>query len=223
VSTWLITGANRGLGLEIARAALGGGENVVVGARKPDSVPSDVTESDRALAVALDVTDRGSVEAAVTAATERFDGIDVLVNNAGYGFIGAFEETADAEERALFDVNVFGLIAMTRAVLPQMREAGRGRIVNIGSRGGFEGNPGVSAYCASKFAVEALDGEVRGFGVRCMVVEPGSLRTDFWTPARCAGRDAASAPTTARRPTIASTRRTGATTVRRGTRSRRRR
>jgi NAD(P)-dependent dehydrogenase (short-subunit alcohol dehydrogenase family) len=114
---------------------------------------------------------------------ERFGGIDVLVNNAGRGLLGALEEITDAEARSLFDLNVFGLINVTRAVLPVMRGQGSGRLVHIGSRSGFEGEPGVSLYSASKFAVagisEALSAEMAPFGIQSMVVEPGVFRTDF--------------------------------------------
>ena len=183
MTTWFITGASRGLGAEIARAALKGGDDVVVAVRNPDRLPGDLQSSDQVLAVALDVTDGGAIPAAVQAATDRFGGIDVLVNNAGRGLLGALEEIGDDEARSLFDLNVFGLINMTRAVLPGMRRQGSGKIVNIGSRSGFEGEPGVSLYSASKFAVagisEALAAEMAPFGIQSMVVEPGVLRTDF--------------------------------------------
>ncbi|WP_435126173.1 SDR family NAD(P)-dependent oxidoreductase [Actinacidiphila sp. bgisy144] len=183
MSTWFITGASRGLGLEIARAALRGGDTVVAAARNPRRLPADLLGSDRVLGVALDVTRSEEITAAVEAAVRRFGTVDVLVNNAGRGLLGALEEVTDAEARALFDLNVFGLIAVTRAVLPVMRAAGAGKIVHIGSRSGFEGEPGVSMYNASKFAVagigEALAVELAPFGIQSMVVEPGVFRTDF--------------------------------------------
>jgi NAD(P)-dependent dehydrogenase (short-subunit alcohol dehydrogenase family) len=183
MSTWFITGASRGLGAEIARAALRGGDNVVVAVRNPDRVPEDLKTAANALVVALDVTDAQAIPGAVQTATDRFGGIDVLVNNAGRGLLGALEEITDAEARSLFDLNVFGLINVTRAVLPVMRKQGSGRLVHIGSRSGFEGEPGVSLYCASKFAVagisEALSAEMAPFGIQSMVVEPGVFRTDF--------------------------------------------
>nr|WSZ94254.1 SDR family NAD(P)-dependent oxidoreductase [Streptomyces sp. NBC_00857] len=183
MATWFVTGASRGIGSEIARAALAGGHNVVVAVRNPERVPADLRNSDRVLAVALDVTDNDSIPQAVEAAVDRFGGIDVLVNNAGRGLLGALEEITDAEARSLFDLNVFGLINVTRAVLPAMRKQGSGRLVHIGSRSGFEGEPGVSLYCASKFAVagisEALSAEMAPFGIQSMVVEPGVFRTDF--------------------------------------------
>ncbi|MCX4511223.1 SDR family NAD(P)-dependent oxidoreductase [Streptomyces sp. NBC_01619] len=183
MATWFVTGASRGIGAEIARAALAEGNNVVVGVRNPERVPDDLKNSDRVLAVALDVSDNDSIPQAVEAAVDRFGGIDVLVNNAGRGLLGALEEITDAEARSLFDLNVFGLINVTRAVLPVMRKQGSGKLVHIGSRSGFEGEPGVSLYSASKFAVagvsEALAAEMAPFGIQSMVVEPGVFRTDF--------------------------------------------
>ncbi|MFF7888542.1 SDR family NAD(P)-dependent oxidoreductase [Streptomyces sp. NPDC020794] len=183
MATWFVTGASRGIGAEIARAALAGGHNVVVAVRNPERVPADLKNSDNVVAVALDVTDNDSIPRAVEAAVIRFGGIDVLVNNAGRGLLGALEEITDAEARSLFDLNVFGLINVTRAVLPVMRKQGSGRLVHIGSRSGFEGEPGVSLYSASKFAVagisEALSAEMAPFGIQSMVVEPGVFRTDF--------------------------------------------
>ncbi|WP_410673347.1 SDR family NAD(P)-dependent oxidoreductase [Amycolatopsis sp. cmx-4-68] len=183
MNTWFITGASRGLGAEIARTALRGGDNLVVAVRNPSRVPEDLKTAANALVVELDVTDAEAIPAAVRAATDRFGGIDVLVNNAGRGLLGALEEITDAETRSLFDLNVFGLVDMTRAVLPVMRRQGSGKLVHIGSRSGFEGEPGVSMYSASKFAVagisEALSAELAPFGIQSMVVEPGVLRTDF--------------------------------------------
>lgn len=183
MSTWFITGTSRGLGLEIARAAVAAGDAVVAAARNPDALPEGLQRSDRVLGVRLDVTRGEEITRAVAAAVERFGAIDVLVNNAGRGLLGALEEITDAEARSLFDLNVFASINMTRAVLPVMRAAGHGKIVNIGSRSGFEGEPGVSLYSASKFAVagisEALSAELAPFGIQSMVVEPGVFRTDF--------------------------------------------
>ncbi|MEU9291560.1 SDR family NAD(P)-dependent oxidoreductase [Streptomyces sp. NPDC048275] len=183
MATWFVTGASRGIGAEIARAALAEGNNVVVGVRNPERVPADLKNSDKVFAVALDVTDNESIPQAVEAAVDRFGGIDVLVNNAGRGLLGALEEITDAEARSLFDLNVFGLINVTRAVLPVMRKQGSGKLVHIGSRSGFEGEPGVSLYSASKFAVagisEALSAEMAPFNIQSVVVEPGVFRTDF--------------------------------------------
>lgn len=183
MAVWFITGASRGLGAEIARTALRHGDQVIVAVRDPDRILDDLAKSADVLAVALDVTRGQDVPGAVQAAVDRFGRIDVLVNNAGRGLLGAVEEITDAEARSLFDLNVFGLIDVTRAVLPVMRCQGSGTIVNIGSRSGFEGEPGVGLYSASKFAVagltEALAAELAPFGIRAMVVEPGVLRTDF--------------------------------------------
>ena len=183
MATWFVTGAARGIGAEIARAALAAGNNVVVAVRNPDRVPADLSDSDRVSTVGLDVTDQDGIPWAVEAAVDRFGGIDVLVNNAGRGLLGALEEITDAEARSLFDLNVFGLINVTRAVLPVMRGQGSGKLVHVGSRSGFEGEPGVSLYSASKFAVagisEALSAEMAPFGIQSMVVEPGVFRTDF--------------------------------------------
>ncbi|GAA3213929.1 SDR family oxidoreductase [Microbacterium terregens] len=186
MSVWMITGAARGLGLEIARAALAAGEQVALAARRPETLPDDVRSHENVLPVRLDVTDEAQVVFAVGEVVERFGAIDVLVNNAGRGLLGALEEITDAEARSLFDVNVFGLINTTRAVLPVMRAAGHGKLIHIGSRSGFEGEPGVSMYSASKFAVagisEALAAELEPFGIQSMVVEPGVFRTDFLDP-----------------------------------------
>ncbi len=183
MSTWFITGAARGFGAEIARTALAGGDNVAVAVRNPDRIPDDLRNSERVFAVALDVTRTEHIPAAVQSVVDRFGGIDVLVNNAGRGLLGALEEITDAETRSLFDLNVFGLLNVTRAVLPVMRAQGSGKLVHIGSRSGYEGEPGVSMYSASKFAVagisEALSVEMAPFGVQSMVVEPGVFRTDF--------------------------------------------
>ncbi|MFJ2239350.1 SDR family NAD(P)-dependent oxidoreductase [Streptomyces sp. NPDC087859] len=183
MATWFVTGASRGIGAEIARSALTAGNNVVVAVRNPERIPEDLKNSAHVFAVALDVTDNDSIPRAVEAAVDQFGGIDVLVNNAGRGLLGALEEITDAEARSLFDLNVFGLINVTRAVLPVMRKQGSGKLVHIGSRSGFEGEPGVSLYSASKFAVagisEALSVEMAPFGIQSMVVEPGVFRTDF--------------------------------------------
>ena len=183
MATWFITGAARGLGAEIARHALEAGHDVAVGARRLDALPDDLRDAKRCHPVALDVTDQAQIDRAVTEILDRFTTIDVLVNNAGRLLVGALEEVTDAEARSLFDVNVFGLINVTRAVLPSMRAAGSGKIVHIGSRAGFEGEPGVSLYNASKFAVagisEALAAELGSFGIQSMVVEPGAFRTDL--------------------------------------------
>jgi NAD(P)-dependent dehydrogenase (short-subunit alcohol dehydrogenase family) len=181
---WFITGCSTGFGRELARLALYRGERVVVTARDPDKV-RDLIEGhgDETLAVALDVTDPQQVREAVTQAEERFGRIDVLVNNAGYGYFSAIEEGEDAEVRAMFETNFFGLTEMVKAVLPGMRARRSGHIVNISSVGGLVGFPGTGYYAATKFAVEgmseSLSKEVGPLGIRVTVVEPGPFRTDW--------------------------------------------
>ncbi|MFF3763082.1 oxidoreductase [Streptomyces sp. NPDC001922] len=187
MTIWFITGASRGFGLEIARQALAQGDRVVATARDPRAVDAALPgNSGRLLTLPLDVTDTGRAAEAVATAVDRFGGIDVLVNNAGRGLLGAVEETSDAEARAIFDINVFGLLAVTRAVLPVMRRRGSGRIINLSSVGGFVSWAGSGLYCATKFAVEALTESLRieaaPFGVQVTAVEPGPFRTDFLDP-----------------------------------------
>lgn len=184
MTTWFITGASRGFGLEIARQALERGDNVVATARTPRAVEEALAaHADRLLAVPLDVNDEEQARAAVQAAVERFGTIDVLVNNAGRGLLGAVEETSDAEARAVFDTNVFGLLTVTRAVLPVMRARRSGRIVNLSSVGGFVGWAGWGLYCATKFSVEAVTEALRlelaPLGIQATAIEPGPFRTDF--------------------------------------------
>ncbi|WP_445186598.1 oxidoreductase [Pseudonocardia sp. Cha107L01] len=186
MSVWFITGSSRGLGLEIARAALENGHQVVATARDKAAVTRALGSSERLLAVSLDVTDAGRAATAVEEATAAFGRIDVLVNNSGFGLLGAVEEISDAEAREVFDVNVFGLLGVTRAVLPGMRARRSGRIINIGSIGGFVTIPSSGIYGATKFAVEgiteALSAELAGTGVTATVVEPGAFRTEFLAP-----------------------------------------
>ncbi|MFG3060683.1 SDR family NAD(P)-dependent oxidoreductase [Streptomyces sp. NPDC048231] len=182
--TWFITGASRGFGLQIARQALADGDNVVAAACNPKAVTDALPgRPERLLAVPLDVNDPEQAEAAVAAALHRFDRIDVLVNNAGRGLVGAVEETSDAEARSVFDTNVFGLLTVTRAVLPVMRAGRSGTVLNISSVGGFVGWAGWGLYCATKFAVEGLTEamalELAPLGIKVSAVEPGPLRTDF--------------------------------------------
>ena len=182
--TWLVTGAARGLGAGIARAALDAGDRVVVAGRNRDAlIKAFGPDSDNVMSVALDVTDTAAIDAAVEAAMARFGRIDVLVNNAGYGHLGIFEETTSHDARIQFDTNVFGLFDMTRAVLPVMRAQGSGHVFNISSVGGMVGGASGAIYCASKFAVEgfseSIAQEVSPFGVHVTIVEPGFFRTDF--------------------------------------------
>jgi len=182
--TWFITGANRGLGLEITRAALEAGDNVVATARQPRQIDDALAgHSERLHAIPLDVTDRNSVDAAVNAAKARFGRIDVLVNNAGYGQLGAFEEIAPETVSRQFATNVFGVFDVTRAVLPIMRAQRSGHVITISSIAGMQGFEGSSIYCATKHAVsgwsEGLAQEVAPFGIKVTCVYPGRFRTDF--------------------------------------------
>jgi NAD(P)-dependent dehydrogenase (short-subunit alcohol dehydrogenase family) len=184
MTVWFITGASRGFGLEITREALSRGDSVVATARDPRAVLDAIPDADdRLLAVALDVSDPAQISAAVDAAIARFGRIDALINNAGRGLVGSVEETSDAEARAVFDVNVFGLLAITRAVLPHMRAQRSGLVVNLSSVGGFVSWPGWGVYSATKFAVEALSEamthELAPLGIRSVAVEPGPFRTNF--------------------------------------------
>lgn len=181
---WFVTGCSTGFGREIARAALARGGRVVATARDAGRV-ADLADGvgDRLLALELDVTDAGRIGAAVEEAVTRFGRVDVLVNNAGYGYQSSVEEGVEDEIRAQFDANVFGLFALTRAVLPHMRAQGGGHVINISSVAGLAGFPGSGYYAASKHAVEgwsdslAAEGEPLGIKVTC--VEPGPFRTDW--------------------------------------------
>ena len=182
--TWFITGTSSGFGRAFAEHAIAQGHRVVATARSVDGLAALVAQApDRVLALALDVTRTGAAEAAVAAAVERFGRIDVLVNNAGYGVVGALEETPDAELRSLMDTNFFGAMAVTRAALPVLRAQRGGAIVNISSLGGQMSFAGFSAYSASKFALEgaseALAQEMAPFGVKVLIVEPGQFRTNL--------------------------------------------
>ncbi|WP_173932702.1 oxidoreductase [Chelativorans sp. Marseille-P2723] len=182
--TWFITGCSTGFGRELAKAVLKRGWNAAVTARDPAAITDIVADHpERALSAALDVTDKSQIIAAVNAAQRRFGRIDVLVNNAGYGYRSALEESDEEEIHRLFDTNVFGLIEVTRAVLPLMRRQRSGHIVNISSVAGRVANPGSSLYAASKFAVNGLSKglaqEVRPLGIKVTIVEPSAFRTDF--------------------------------------------
>ncbi len=182
--TWLITGASKGLGAAIARIALEHGERVALAARGISADHALVQRfRERTLPLKFDLADERSIEQAVQLAEEQLGPIDVLLNNAGQGIHGAIEETSDSELRALFDVNFFGVATTIRAVLPSMRDRRRGLIINIGSVAGFVANPGTGAYCATKFALEALTEalrkEVAGLGIKVSMAAPGGMRTDF--------------------------------------------
>lgn len=192
---WFITGCSTGFGRELAKQLLETGYRVVVTARDVKKI-QDLVEinPENVLAINLDVTDREQVAEAVGAALHHFGRLDVLVNNAGFGYFGSIEESEEAEVRRMFETNFWGLSAMTRAVLPTMRRQRYGTIVNISSIGGFVGNPGVGYYNATKFAVngfsEALKKEVEPLGVKVLLVQPSGFRTDW------AGRSANEAPET---------------------------
>lgn len=181
---WFITGATRGIGAEIVKAALAAGERVVATGRNRDQIAANFKEhSERLLPVELDVTKELHAFAAVETAVARFGRIDVLVNNAGYGQLGMFEENTASEIQRQFDTNVFGLFNVTRSALPVMRKQRSGRIFNVSSMAGMIGFPIASIYCASKFAIEgfseSLALDAADFGIRVTIVEPGFTRTDF--------------------------------------------
>jgi NAD(P)-dependent dehydrogenase (short-subunit alcohol dehydrogenase family) len=184
MSTWLITGCSTGLGRALAEAVIAASHNAVVTARDANKV-ADLAEgnADRVLALSLDVTDRAQVTKAVTHAEEKFGGIDVLVNNAGYGYRAAVEEGDDPDIRQLFETQFFGAVAMIKAVLPRMRARRSGAIVNISTIGVQIMPAGSGYYAASKAALEAMSGalygELKPLGISVTVVEPGAFRTDF--------------------------------------------
>ncbi len=182
--TWFITGSSRGLGRALALEVLAQGGKVAAAARNPAALADLVAaHPGRVLTPALDVRDGAQIAAAVSEAEAWSGGIDVLVNNAGHGMQGAVEEVSDADARALFDVNVFGLLAVTRAVLPGMRARRRGHVVNLSSIAGLMGSAGTGIYSATKFAVEGLSEslalELEPLGIGVTIVEPGPFRTDF--------------------------------------------
>ena len=183
MSTWFITGASRGFGARIAELALAKGDNVAATARNHRAITSRLGDHPNLLPLPLDVTDEPQAAAAAAAAIERFGRIDVLLNNAGYGLLGAVEEATAAEVEALYRTNVFGLLTVTRAILPHMRAQRSGRILNISSIGGYRAGAGFGVYCSTKFAVEglseALHAELAPLGIHVTVIEPGYFRTDF--------------------------------------------
>jgi NAD(P)-dependent dehydrogenase (short-subunit alcohol dehydrogenase family) len=181
---WFITGCSTGFGRELSVILLRRGYRVVVTARDKTKIDDIVAGHEKnGLALALDVDKHDQIEAAVKAAEDRFGRLDVLVNNAGYGYLAAVEEGDDADVRAMFETNFFGLAAMTRSVLPIMRAQKSGAIVNVSSMGGFIGFPGSGYYAATKFAVEglseALSKEVGPLGIKVIIVEPGPFRTHW--------------------------------------------
>lgn len=200
MKNWFITGASRGFGALIAERALAKGDAVVATARSAQAITDRFASHPNLLAVSLDVTNEDQAATAAAAATERFGRIDILLNNAGFGLMGAVEEATAAEIEAVYRTNVFGLLNVTRAVLPHMREARSGRILNISSIGGYRGAAGFGVYSSTKFAVEglseALHAELAPLGIHVTVIEPGYFRTDFLdasslstSPARIADYD----------------------------------
>lgn len=177
---WFVTGASSGFGREIVEEALRRGDRVVAAVRSPESL-ADLAKRDDVLVVRLDVTKAAEIAAALSAAVARFGAIDVLVNNAGFSLLGAVEETTDAALHEVMDTMFFGPVALTRAVLPMMRERRSGTIVQVTSMGGLTTGPGFGAYCAAKHGLEGLSEclakELAPLGVRVLIVEPGAFRT----------------------------------------------
>ncbi len=180
---WLITGCSTGIGREIALAALAAGHQVAATARRPETIADIAAANERAIALTLDVTDQQQIAAAVKMTTDAYGGIDVLVNNAGYGYMSAVEEGEDHEVRRLFDTNYFGVVDTLKAVLPIMREQRSGHVINISSMTGLVANPPNAYYSSTKFALEALTEalakEVNPLGIRVTAIEPGAFRTDW--------------------------------------------
>jgi len=180
---WFITGASKGFGMELTKAALDAGDTVVATARNPKTIDDAFGKHDRLLTLKLDITSEQQAEDAVNAALKQFGHIDVLVNNAGRGLVGAVEEVTAQEVRAAFAVNVEGTLNVTRAALPSMRARKSGHILNLSSVGGFVSWPGWGIYCATKFMVEgfseAMQVELKPLGIKLTIVEPGPFRTDF--------------------------------------------
>ncbi len=181
---WFITGVSTGFGRTLAEAVLEQGDYLGGTVRDTTQISSiEQLAPGRSLCVAMDVTQPEQVRAAVKQVISQFGRIDVLVNNSGHGMIGAIEETSDAEARALFDVNVFGVLTVLRAALPHMRAQRKGMIVNMSSQGGIRSYAGSGMYCASKHALEAISDslalELAPSGIKVLIVEPGAFRTDF--------------------------------------------
>lgn len=187
-ATWFVTGASRGLGLELVTLLLERGENVAATSRSADRLTAALADTDtsRLLPLTVDLADPEQVTSAIAATRDRFGGLDVVVNNAGYGYLAAVEEVSDADARAMFDVQVFGVWNVLRAVLPGFREKRSGHIINVSSIVGLLPFPGWGLYGAGKFALEALTeslaAEVVDTGIRVNLVEPGYMRTDFLRP-----------------------------------------
>ncbi|WP_207420090.1 SDR family oxidoreductase [Desertivirga brevis] len=184
---WFVTGASKGLGLSLVKQLLDAGHKVAATSRNLSDLQKAVSaESESFLPLAVNIKSEESVEEAITRTVSKFERLDVVVNNAGYGLVGSLEELSDRESRENFDVNVFGLLNVIRKALPQLREQKQGHIINIASIAGFSGLfPGFGIYCATKFAVhgltESLAAEVKPFGIHTTLVSPGYFRTDFLT------------------------------------------
>lgn len=184
---WFVTGASKGLGLSLVKQLLTKGYNVAATSRNIADLETAVGKSESFLPLAVNITDEKSVNDAIRQTISLFGKIDVVVNNAGYGIVGALEELSDAEARGNFEVNVFGSLNVIRAVMPHLRGQQSGHIFNISSIGGFSGNyPGFGIYCATKFAVqgftESLAAEAKAFGIKATIVSPGYFRTNFLAP-----------------------------------------
>lgn len=181
---WFITGVSTGLGRTLTEAVLEQGHSVAGTVRDESQISAiEQLAPGRVLGIRMDVTQPESVQAGVERIISEYGRIDVLVNNAGHGFIGAVEEVSDAEARALFDVNVFGVLTVLRAALPYMRAARKGTVINMSSQGGVKSFPGSGLYCASKHALEAISEslslELAASGIKVLIVEPSAFRTDF--------------------------------------------
>ena len=181
---WLVTGSSRGLGREIVAAALAAGDRVVATARKPEQLGDLVQQyGDRVMPVALDVTDEGAAREAVAAAVAKFGRLDVVVNNAGYANLASVEDIEGADFRAQLETNLMGVVNVSKAAVPVLREQGSGRIIQVSSLGGRVATPGLAAYQAAKWAVggfsEVLAQEVAPLGIKVTVLEPGGMRTDW--------------------------------------------
>jgi NAD(P)-dependent dehydrogenase (short-subunit alcohol dehydrogenase family) len=187
-ATWLVTGASRGLGLELVKQLLERGDNVAATTRSIERLNGALegTDTSRLLGLQVDLTDSTQVSRANASIKERFGNLDVVVNNAGYGFLAAVEEVSDGDARAMFDVQVFGVLNVLREVLPGFRENRSGHVINVSSILGLLSFPGWGLYGAGKFALEALTeslaAEVADYGIRVNLVEPGYMRTDFLRP-----------------------------------------
>jgi NAD(P)-dependent dehydrogenase (short-subunit alcohol dehydrogenase family) len=183
MKTWFITGASRGFGALFVKEALDLGDNVAAAARNPQILAEKFGARPNLLAIKLDVTNEEQAREAMRQTVERFGRIDVLINNAGFGVLGAVEEISGAEVEAVYRTNVFGLLSVTRAALPQLRHQGSGHIINISAVAGYQSWPGWAVYASTKFAVEGISEglamEVKPLGIKVTIVEPGFFRTDF--------------------------------------------